>query len=176
VAGKADLLGRQWLDREGGEDHVFDAEAGIDGIEPLPEERCEMARIATRAGGAETDPLDPAVDAVKGEIEQPCTRPFPRQANNEIRGEPLRCQHQIGKLGNRLGETQPHPPARHFAEWRQGLRHLVQRLIEQPRHRLAEPAGQRITRHRIEIADPLQSDPPQPLGGDRVEAKGLHRQ
>ena len=28
--GSADLLGRQRLDRKGGEDHVFDAEAGID--------------------------------------------------------------------------------------------------------------------------------------------------
>src|SRR5947208_13011710 len=66
VAGKADLLGRQGLDRVGGEDHVLDAEAGIDGIEPLPEERREVARIAARAGGAEADPLDPAIDAVKG--------------------------------------------------------------------------------------------------------------
>ena len=176
VAGKSDLLGRQGLDREGGEDHVFDAEAGIDCVEPLPEERRNMARIAARAGGAEADPLDPAIDAVKAEIEPPRPRPFPRQAKDEIRGEPLRRQHQIGGLGNRLGEAQPHPPARRLAEWRQRLRHLVQRLIEQPRHGLAEPAGQRIARHRIEIADPLQPDPPQPLGGDRVEAEGFHRQ
>src|SRR5437879_1094068 len=63
VAGKADLLGRQRLDRKGGEDHVFDAKARIDGVEQLPEKRREVARIAARAGGAEADPLDPAIDA-----------------------------------------------------------------------------------------------------------------
>src|SRR5437868_2933877 len=75
VAGKSDLLGRQRLDREGGEDHILDAKAGIDCVEPLPEKRREVARIAARAGGAEADPLDPAVDAVKGEIEPPRSRP-----------------------------------------------------------------------------------------------------
>src|ERR1700736_1355821 len=69
VAGKSDLFGRQRLARVGGEDHVFDTEAGIDGVEPLPEERREVARIAARASGAEADPLDPAIDAVKTEIE-----------------------------------------------------------------------------------------------------------
>jgi hypothetical protein len=32
VAGKSDLFGWQRLDRVGGEDHVFDTEAGIDGV------------------------------------------------------------------------------------------------------------------------------------------------
>jgi hypothetical protein len=32
LAGKSDLFGRQRLDRVGGEDHVFDTEAGIDGV------------------------------------------------------------------------------------------------------------------------------------------------
>ena len=78
--GKADLLGRQRLDRKGGEDHVFDAETGIDRVELLLEERCKVTRIAARAGGAEADALDPAIDAVKAEIEPPRPRPFPRQS------------------------------------------------------------------------------------------------
>src|SRR5438552_3670781 len=69
--GKRDLLGGQRLDRKGGEDHVFDTEAGIDRIEPLLEERREVMRVAARAGSAETDVLDPAVDAVEAEIEPP---------------------------------------------------------------------------------------------------------
>ena len=47
---KGDLLGRQGLDRVGGENHVFDAEAGIDCVEPFPEERRNMARIAAAQG------------------------------------------------------------------------------------------------------------------------------
>src|SRR5580704_9564038 len=76
LAGKPDLLRRQGFDRVGGKDHVFDAEAGIDCVEPLPEERNNMARIAARAGGAEADPLDPAIHAVKDESEPPRSRPF----------------------------------------------------------------------------------------------------
>ena len=176
MAGKADLLGGQGLDRKGREDHVFDAEAGIDCVEPLLEERCEVARLAAGAGGAEADPLDPTVDAVEGEIEPPRSSPSPRQALDEIRGKPLRRKHQIGGPGNRLGKAQPHPAARRFAERRQWLRQIVERLIEPLRHGLAETAGQRIARHRIQIADPLQPDPPQPLGRGRVEAEGFHRQ
>ena len=86
---EADLLGRQWLDGKGCKDHVFDAEAGIDCVEPLLEQRRKMARIAARAGGAEADMLDPAVDAVKSEIEPPRSRSFPRQAGNEILRQPL---------------------------------------------------------------------------------------
>ena len=162
-AGKTDLLGRQGLDRKGGEDHVFDAETGIDSVEPLFEERGEVARIAARTSGAEADLLDPAVDTMKGEIEPPRSRPFPRQARNEILGEPLGCAREIGGIGNRLGKAQPHPAGRRFAQRRQRLGQIAQRLIETPRHRLAKAAGERGARHRIEIADPLQADPPQTL-------------
>src|SRR6202011_4108270 len=79
VAGEADLLGRQRLDRKGGEDHVLDAEAGIDGVEPLLEEGREVVRVAARASSAEADQFDPAVDAVEGEIEPPRSHPLPRQ-------------------------------------------------------------------------------------------------
>ena len=103
VAGEADLLGRQGLDRKGGEDHVFDAEAGIDCVEPLLEERREMARIAARAGGAEADPLDPAVDAVESEIEPPRSRPFPRQAGT--RSVVSRSVASIRSAGSAIGSA-----------------------------------------------------------------------
>jgi hypothetical protein len=118
VAGKAELLGGQGLDRKGGEDHVFDTETRINSVEPLFEEGYQVARIAARTSGAEADPLDPAVDTMKDEIEQPGSRPFPRQAGNEIRDEPLGCAQQIGGIGDRLGEAQPHAPGRRFAQWR----------------------------------------------------------
>ncbi len=50
------------------------------------------------------------------------------------------------------------------------------RLIETARHSLAETASERIARHRTEVADPLQADPPQPLGSRRVEAQRFDRQ
>jgi hypothetical protein len=155
VAGEADLLGRLGLDRKGGEDHVFDAETGIDSVEPLFEEGHEMALITARTSGAEADPLDPAVDTMKDEIEAPRPRPFPRQARNEIRDEPLGCVQQIRGIGDRLGEAQPHAPGRRFAQWRQRLRQIIERLIEAPCHALAKTAGECSARHRIEIADPL---------------------
>src|SRR6516165_2340628 len=160
VAGEADLLGGQGLDRKGGEDHVFDTETRINSVEPLFEEGYQVARIAARTSGAEADPLDPAVDTMKGEIETPRSRPFPRQAGNEIRDEPLGCAQQIGGIGNRLGEAQPHAPGRRFAQWRQRLRQIIECLIEAPRHALAKAARERSARHRIEIANPLQADSP----------------
>ena len=149
---------------------------GIDGVEPLFEESREVARIAARTSGAEADPLDPAIDAMKGEIEPPRSDSLLRQAGDKIRDEPFRRAHQISGIGDRLGEAQPHPPGRRFAQRRQRLRQITLRLIQPLRHHLAETASKRIARHRIEIADPLQTDPPQPLGRSRVEAETLHRQ
>src|SRR6516225_2559459 len=88
VAGEADLLGGQGLDRKGGEDHVFDTETRINSVEPLFEEGYQVVRIAARTSGAEADPLDPAVDTIKDEIEPPRSRPFPHQARNEIADQP----------------------------------------------------------------------------------------
>ena len=93
MAGETNLLGRQRLDRKGGQDHVFDTETGIDGIEPLFEKSGEVVWIAARASRAKLDPFDPAIDAVKAEIEPPRPRPFLRQTTYEIRSEPLRRQH-----------------------------------------------------------------------------------
>jgi hypothetical protein len=94
-------------------------------VEPLLEERYEVTRIAAGTGGAELDPLDPAIHPVKCEIEAPCSRSLVRQTLHQICGEPLRRQHQIGGLGDRLGKAQPHAPARHFAERRQRLGQVV---------------------------------------------------
>ena len=151
VAEEADLLGRQGLDRKGGKNHVFDAETGIDGVEPFFEKGREVVLIAARASGAEANPLDPAVDAMESEIEPPRSHPFPRQTGDEIRGEPLRCQHQIGGLGNRLGEAQPYPPGRHLAQWRQRFGQIVQRLVETPRYCFAKTAeiGRASCRERV---------------------------
>src|SRR5882762_6636493 len=63
--GAFDLLGRQGLDGEDREDHVFDPEPGIDRVELRGEESGQVARVAVGPGGAERDMLDPAVDAVK---------------------------------------------------------------------------------------------------------------
>ena len=168
--------GRQWLDRKGGEDHVFDAEAGIDGVEPLFKESGEVVRVAAGASSSEDDPFDPAINAMKGEIEPPCSHPFPRQTKDEILGEPLGRAREIGGIGDRLGKAQAHAADRRLAKRRQWLGQIIKRLIETPRHRFAKPAGEGGARHRIKIADPLQSDPPQPLSGSRVEAQRFDRQ
>jgi hypothetical protein len=99
-----------------------------------------------------------------------------RQTLNQIRDKPLRRQQQIRGLGNRLGKAQPHAPARHFAERRQRLRQVVERLIETLRAGVAETLGQRIAGHLVEITDPLQSDPSQALACERIKAEGFHRQ
>ena len=112
------LASMQGLDRKGGQDHVFDAETRINGVEPLFEEGREVTRIAARTSGADPDPFDSAIDTVETEIEPPRTAPLPRQTGNKILDEPLGGTQQIGGIGNRLGKTQPHAPGRRFAQWR----------------------------------------------------------
>ena len=133
-----DLLGAQRLDRKGGKDHVFDAETGIDGVEPLLEQGSEVARVAARLCGAERDPLDPAVDPVKAEYQ--LTRPglLQSQPGDEIRGQPVDRERQIGGIGDRLGKAHPHPSGRGFAQWRQRLRQIAHRLVETPGHGVAK--------------------------------------
>src|SRR5260370_30019905 len=79
-AGEFDLLGRQGLDREDGEDHVLDAEAGIvpeiDRVELRGEQPGEVARVAARPGGADMDMLDSALHSGKAEHE-PARAPPP---------------------------------------------------------------------------------------------------
>ena len=120
-AGKTDLLGGQWLDRKGGKDHIFDADAGIDGVEPLFKESGEVMRVTAGASSSEDDPFDLAINAMEGEIEPPRSHPFSRQAKDEIFGEPLGRKREIGGVGDRFGEAQPHAADRRFAERRQRL-------------------------------------------------------
>ena len=135
-----------------------------------------MARVAARLCGAERDPLDPAVDPVKAEYQS--TRPglLQSQPGDEIRGQPVDRERQIGGIGDRLGKAHPHPSGRGFAQWRQRLRQIAHRLVETPGHGVAKTARQRVARHRIKLADPLQPDPTQPLRRRRVETQRLDRQ
>ena len=126
---------------------VFDAETGIDGVEPLFEERRQVVRVAARTSGAEKDPLDPAVDAVETEVEPSCSSSLLRQAGDEILNEPLGCAQQIGGVGNRLGKAQPHVAGRRFAQRLQRFRQIAQRLIELSHHRFAKTVSERIARH-----------------------------
>ena len=89
MSGQADLLGTQPLDRKGGEDHVLDAEPGVDRINPLLKERGDMMRIAARPRRAERQALDPAIDPMKGEHQPPRAGPLARQSRNEILGQPF---------------------------------------------------------------------------------------
>src|SRR5438445_1830230 len=93
TADEFDLLGGKRFDREDREDHVLDPETGIvpqiNCVELRREELGQMARVAVRPGGAERDMLDPAVDAVKGEIEAACPYPLAGQPRHQIRDQPL---------------------------------------------------------------------------------------
>src|SRR5439155_26076172 len=95
AAGDRDQLGVQRLKRKGGKYNVFDTETGIDRVEPLLEQRRNMAQIAARTGGAEADALDLPVNAMKGKFKPPRSGPLSCQARDEIGDEPLSCQHQI---------------------------------------------------------------------------------
>ena len=68
-AAQTRLLGRQGFGGKQRQNHVLDAEPGIDLLELCGEQPGEVARIAARPRGAEADLLDPAIDAVKGEGE-----------------------------------------------------------------------------------------------------------
>ncbi len=103
---------------------------------------------------------------------------MPSRARRATRscGEPLGAAGEIGGVGDRLGKAEAHPPHRRFAQRRQRFRQVAERLVEAARHRFAKAAGERVARHRIEFADPLEPDPAQPGHGCRIEAQCLDRQ
>ncbi len=103
-AGKTDLLGRQWLDRKGGEDHVFDAEAGIDGVEPLLEERGEMVRIAARASGAEDGCARPGRRR-GGRRDRAAALPAPSRARRRTRSSASRSAARARSAGSAIGSA-----------------------------------------------------------------------
>src|SRR5436190_724518 len=74
--------------REDGGDHAPEAEAGIDRVELRREQTGEVARVAGRAGGTQGKVLDPAVDAVKAEIEPACADALARQSRRQILDQP----------------------------------------------------------------------------------------
>ena len=181
VGAEFGLLRLEFLGGEDGEDHVLDAEAGVDRVELCGEQLCEVARVAGRPGGAEADVLDAAVDAVKTESETACAHSLARQPRREILDKPLDRAGEIGGIGDRLGKAQPHPPARRLAQGRQWLRQIAKGLVEPVCHAVFKPigtkaAGQRIARHRIELADMPEADPAQTLNGVGVEPQRLDRQ
>jgi hypothetical protein len=170
------LLGRQLLDGEDGEDHVLDAEPGVDRFEPRREKAGEMLGIAARPCGAETDMLDPAIDAVKGEVEPARAHPLACQPRDEVIGQPFGRAGKVGRVGDRLGKAETHPPDWRLVQWRQWFGQSPERLIEAACHLGAKPAGERGARHRNELADPLQPDPVQPGNRHRVEPQRFDRQ
>jgi hypothetical protein len=176
VGAEFGLLRLQLFDREDGEDHVLDAEAGIDRIELCGEQPGEMARVAARPGGAEADMLDPAVDPVKAEIEAARADALARQPRRQILGQPFDRTSEIGRVGDWLGEAEPDTPARRLAQGRQRFRQIAKGLVEPTRNNIPKAAGQRVARHRVELADVPQPDPAQALHGFGVEPQRLDRQ
>ena len=170
------LLRRQRLGGEQRQDHVLDAEPGIDRLQLRRQQAGEMAGVAARPGGADADMLDPAVDPVKGEVEAAGARSLARQPRRQILRQPLDRADEIGRVGDRLGKAEAHPPHRRLAQRRQRLRQIAERLIEATPHGFAEAAGKRVARHRVKLADPPEPDPAQPGHGRRIEPQGLDRQ
>ncbi len=120
--------------REQREDHVLDAETGIDRLQLRREQPCQMTGLAARPRRADSDMFDPAVDPVKSEVEPARPVALAFQMRRQLGGEMFDGAGEIGRLGDRLGEAEPHPPHRRLAHRRQRLRNRAERLIETPRH------------------------------------------
>ncbi|MGH7089511.1 MAG: hypothetical protein ACREFQ_11490, partial [Stellaceae bacterium] len=147
------------LGQRGGEEHVLDAETGIDGGEPLVEEAQEMERLAARPRRADPCHSRRAVNAVERELETARARAVPCKSAAE------RLEHGGGRdadrrsSGDRFGKAAAHPVQRRRWQRRERLGPRAQRLVEAGRHIPTEAQHQCGARHRIKIADPAQSHP-----------------
>ena len=123
------------------QDHVLDPEPGIDRLQLRRQQAGEMAGVAARPGGADADMLDPAVDPVKGEVEPARPHSLARQPRRQVLRQPLDGADEIGRVGDRLGEAEAHPPHRRLAQRRQRLRQVAERLVEAMRAPLRRNGG-----------------------------------
>ena len=141
-----------------GEDHVLDAEAGIDRLELARQEARRDGADRGSAGRCRGGSLDPAVDPVKGEVEPPRSDPLARQPRNEILRRAARSRGRRS-AGSAIGSAKLSRTRRTGAspKRRQRLRQIAERLIEAARHRFAETAGERVARHRGRARRPASS-------------------
>ena len=121
-----------------------------------------MAGIAARPGGAEADVLDPAVDAVKGEVEPARPDSLARQPRREVLRSAARSA-RARSAGSAIGSAKLSRTRRIGASpsGDSGSGRSSSAWSRRCATALAETAGERIARHRIKLADPPQPDPAQ---------------
>ena len=171
-----ELLGRQFLDGEGGEDHVLDPEPGVDRVELAGQQFRQMHGVAARPRGADADVLDPAVDAVKTEIEPAHAHAFARQPGHEIERQPLGGAGEVGGVGNRLGRLRRTrrlgaSPSGESGSGSSPSAWSSRRATVSPKRRVSASRG-----IASDLADPPQPDPVQALDDGWVEPQRGDRQ
>ena len=99
-------------------------------------------------------------------------RPTPSRASrrDEIAGEPLGRGSEIGGVGDRLGEAEPHPPGRRLAERRQRLGQVAvawssRRATLSPKRRASASRG-------IANSSPTRFEPDPAQPGERSPGRG----
>ena len=116
------------------EPQEVDAGAGVDGVDPHPEQRQQAARIVARDRGGDGLPFHDPVAAMRLEPQHTRAAAAAFEPCTKLRRHPLQRQLQVGRQPDRVGKGHPHREA--F-----GRRGGVDRLGRGPRG-LVEPVHQ----------------------------------
>ena len=158
IPGERKLRGRERLDALGVERREIDAEAGVDGLQRLPEETQQVIAVPRRARRGDRAPDHAAVDPVAPEREPPHAEPVPLQGRGQSGHEPgqRRVEPRPVDQGLRQGQALQAGGRRGHGHDRLGL--PAQRPVEAREHRApplpaGEAAGERRARQALHRAD-----------------------
>ena len=158
IPGERKLRGRERLDALGVERREIDAEAGVDGLQRLPEEAQQVIAVPRRARRGDRAPDHAAVDPVAPERKPPHAEPVPLQGRGQPRHEPgqRRVEPRPVDQGLRQGQALQAGGRRGHGHDRLGL--PAQRPVEAREHRApplpaGEAAGKRGARQTLHRAD-----------------------
>ena len=158
IPGERKLRGRERLDALGVERREIDAEAGVDGLQRLPEETQQVIAVPRRARRGDRAPDHAAVDPVAPERKPPHAEPVPLQGCSQPRHEPgqRRVEPRPVDQGLRQGQALQAGGRRGHGHDRLGL--PAQRPVEAREHRApplpaGEAAGERRARQTLHRAD-----------------------
>ena len=164
------------LDDQRGKRYPLDAEAGVDGRDPLAEQPGQPPDVTHRLGRADAHGLDAVVDPMAEEIEASRAEAAVLQRKAEVGDEQADVSGDGLGGANRLGKVAPCFDPLRDGDRRDRLAGAAERLIEPPADLWPEAQRQRCARLRRHFADRLEAQASQRLDSIRRQAQCRDRQ
>ena len=160
----------------GEQHHLLDAEARIDGLQPLVEQARQVMMLPGRPGGADPEAGALLVDAPQDQVEAAHALGAHRELAAEILREPADDLPEILDPADRFGEREGREGGLPRDQRIDRLEGVAHGLIEPQGRVLAEAPDHRRAGHGGELADPLDAETMEGAQGIGREPQGPDRQ